>query len=155
MPISDNIKKLRTSHGLSQTEFGAIAGVSDKAVSTWENGEKTPRMGAIQKLADHFGISKSEIIEDSPLNIICNISSAASSDEQELLNDYRLLNDLGKGEARKRINELTKLEQYNSSDDSEGEVLIPIAARKARTTNRKLKKRNSNIMPSDLPDYKG
>lgn len=74
MPIADNIKKLRTSHKLSQAEFGKIAGVSDKAVSTWEKGEKTPRMGAIQKLADHFGISKSDIIEDSPVELKSNIS---------------------------------------------------------------------------------
>ena len=67
MSISDNIKKLRQMHNLSQAEFGRIAGVSDKAVSTWENGTKTPRMGAIQRLADHFGISKSMIIEGDSL----------------------------------------------------------------------------------------
>lgn len=78
-----------------------------------------------------------------------------AKDEQELLNNYRSLNDLGKNEARKRINELTKLEQYKSSDDSEEEIFISVAARKARTNNRKLKKRNSNTKISDLPDYKG
>ena len=67
MSISDNIKKLRQMHNLSQAEFGRIAGVSDKAVSTWENGTKTPRMGAIQRLADHFGVSKSMIIEGDSL----------------------------------------------------------------------------------------
>lgn len=64
MSIADNIKRLRESHGLNQSEFGRIAGVSDKAVSTWENGLKTPRMGAVQKLSDHFGIPKSEILDD-------------------------------------------------------------------------------------------
>ncbi|MEZ3439486.1 MAG: XRE family transcriptional regulator [Oscillospiraceae bacterium] len=79
MSLADNIKELRTSHKLSQAEFGKIAGVSDKAVSTWENGEKTPRMGAIQKLADHFGISKSDIIEDKPVEIKSNISYVIDS----------------------------------------------------------------------------
>ena len=37
MSIGDNIKRIRTSHGLSQSELGKIAGVSDKAVSTWES----------------------------------------------------------------------------------------------------------------------
>ncbi|AMR87660.1 LexA family protein [Bacillus thuringiensis] len=64
MSIGKNIKKLRDKHNLSQKEFGEIAGVSDKAVSTWEKGLKEPRMGAIQKIADHFGILKSDIIED-------------------------------------------------------------------------------------------
>ena len=66
MSMADNIKRLRLSHGLSQAEFGAIAGVTDKAVSTWETGTKEPRMGAIQKLANHFHISKSDIIDDIP-----------------------------------------------------------------------------------------
>ena len=65
MSIASNIKRLRESHGMSQLEFGNIAGVTDKAVSTWETGKKEPRMGAIQKIADHFGLKKSDIIEDS------------------------------------------------------------------------------------------
>ena len=56
-------------HGLSQKELAQIAGVSDKAVSTWENGTKEPRMGAVQKIADHFGLKKSNLIEDNGLEI--------------------------------------------------------------------------------------
>lgn len=62
MSISSNIKRLREAHGLTQAQFGAIAGVTDKAVSTWEAGIKEPRMGAVQKICDYFGISKSEIL---------------------------------------------------------------------------------------------
>ena len=54
-------------HGLSQSELGKIAGVSDKAVSTWELGLKTPRMGAVEKMANHFGITKSAIVDDAPM----------------------------------------------------------------------------------------
>ena len=42
MGISENIKLLREQYGLSQKELGQIAGVSDKAVSTWEQGIKEP-----------------------------------------------------------------------------------------------------------------
>jgi repressor LexA len=63
MSIGKNIKRLRKIHNLSQKELAEIAGVSNKAVSTWENDIKEPRMGVIQKIADHFGISKSDIIE--------------------------------------------------------------------------------------------
>lgn len=64
MSIAENIKALREQHGLTQQQLGEIAGVSDKAVSTWETGANVPRMGAIQRMADHFGLSKSDIIED-------------------------------------------------------------------------------------------
>lgn len=66
MSVADNIRRLRQKHGLTQKEFGAIAGVSDKAVSTWEKGLKDPRMGAVGKLAEYFGIPKSAILDDAP-----------------------------------------------------------------------------------------
>ena len=76
MPIGENIKRLRIMHCLSQKELARIAGVSDKAVSTWENGTKEPRMGAVQKIADYFGLKKSNLIEDNGLEI--NITLAQS-----------------------------------------------------------------------------
>ena len=80
MPIGENIKRLRIMHGLSQKELAQIAGVSDKAVSTWENGTKEPRMGAVQKIADHFGLKKSNLIEDNGLEInITPVQSPASA----------------------------------------------------------------------------
>lgn len=82
MGIPDNIKRLRVTHGLTQSELGKIAGVSDKAIWTWENGTAEPRMGAIQKIADHFNIKKSDLIEDHSsepdLAGITNISFPAS-----------------------------------------------------------------------------
>lgn len=66
MSIADNIKRLRTAENLSQAELGKIAGVTDKAVSTWEAGLKTPRMGAVEKMAAHFGVPKSAILDDAP-----------------------------------------------------------------------------------------
>lgn len=66
MSIAENIKALREKYDLTQAELGEIAGVSDKAVSTWERGDATPRMGAIEKMASHFGITKSVLIDDTP-----------------------------------------------------------------------------------------
>lgn len=68
MGIPENIKMLREKYKLTQDDLGKIAGVSGKAVHTWEAGLREPRMGAIQKIADHFRISKSSIIEDGGLN---------------------------------------------------------------------------------------
>lgn len=79
MGIPENIKKLREVHGLTQTELGKIAGVSDKAISTWEKGTAEPRMGAVQKIADYFNIRKSEIIDE--VDDIQTI--AAHHDEEE------------------------------------------------------------------------
>lgn len=62
MGLPEKLKDLRTSHGLTQEEFGRIAGVSNAAVSTWEAGEKEPRMGSIKKLMAYFHVSLSDIL---------------------------------------------------------------------------------------------
>ena len=94
MALSDNIKYLRISSELSQPEFGKLFGVTDKAVSTWENGSRVPRMGVIQKIADYYDIKTSDIIDG-------NISQKTSSNtvqsiEPTLLKKYRTLDEYGK-----------------------------------------------------------
>jgi repressor LexA len=64
MSLGDNIRRIREAHGMTQEDFGRIAGVSLKAVSTWENNLKSPRMGVIQRIADYFNIPKSFIIDE-------------------------------------------------------------------------------------------
>ena len=64
MSIGKNIKRIRVANGMEQSQIAKIAGVTNKAVSAWENELSVPRMGAIQRIADYFGILKSDIIED-------------------------------------------------------------------------------------------
>ena len=64
MSIAKNIKEIRERFNLTQAQLGEIAGVSDKAVSTWENGTAEPRLGAIQKIATALNIKKSDIVDD-------------------------------------------------------------------------------------------
>ena len=56
MKISEKIYRLRTESNMTQVQFGKIAGATDKAVSTWERGEKEPRMKSLQRVCAHFGI---------------------------------------------------------------------------------------------------
>lgn len=111
MSIAKNIRRLREAHGLTQQEFGIIAGVSDKAVSTWENGTKTPRMGAVTRIAEHFGISKSEILDDTvwepsdktfakTLDRLCNAwGKTPERIERELSLSNNRLSQLRRGES--------------------------------------------------------
>ena len=128
MSIQKNIKALREKHNMSQQDFGKIAGVSDKAVSAWENGIRTPRMGAIEKIANHFGINKSEIIEDGytnriPLNrevidnaiqrVISSIEYANSippdSRTSEIIKAVSKLNDDGKIRVLQYIHDISDM----------------------------------------------
>ena len=121
MGISENIKILRERYGLSQKELGQIAGVSDKAVSTWEQGLKEPRMGAIQKLADYFSIRKSDIIEDGGLMSKRTPSPSPSlsltQQEETHIKKYRQLDADGKEEIDDIIDvKLAKLQRKAEED---------------------------------------
>jgi len=61
--FADNCKNLRATYKLTQEELANIAGVSVTAVSKWEIGRSLPRMGALEKMSQHFGLTKSDIIE--------------------------------------------------------------------------------------------
>lgn len=64
MGFSTNIKLLRDRFSLHQEDIAKIAGVTNKAVSTWESGKRQPKMGIVQLLANHFNLSVSNLIED-------------------------------------------------------------------------------------------
>lgn len=63
MEIGKNIRRLRKLHGLSQEELAKELDVSRAAVTQWETGWSSPRMGMIEKLSSFFNVSKSELID--------------------------------------------------------------------------------------------
>lgn len=89
MGIAENIKRLRESHGLTQEELGKIAKVSAMAVSQWENGRAVPRMGAVERMAQYFGVKKSQLIEDAPPAYAYVHIPELTADERDLLDLYR------------------------------------------------------------------
>lgn len=50
--------------GKTQKELAQIIGVSAPTMHEWCKGKKTPRMDKVEKLANYFGILKSDLIED-------------------------------------------------------------------------------------------
>lgn len=67
--ISENIKKLRRKYDVTQSELARIAGVTENAVSKWENGYADPRMGAIERIAACYGLTKSNLIEENGIDM--------------------------------------------------------------------------------------
>lgn len=70
MSIAENTKALRAIFHVTQRELAEIAGVTENAVSKWENGYSEPRMGAIERMASCYGITKSNIIEEGGMTLI-------------------------------------------------------------------------------------
>lgn len=60
--FGNNIYELRNARRLSQKELGQKLGVSDKAVSRWENGSSKPRASLLPKLAGVLGVSVDRLL---------------------------------------------------------------------------------------------
>lgn len=55
---------LRTRAGLSQAKLGGMIGVSNKAISKWENGKAKPGLDLVHKLADTLSVSVDELLQE-------------------------------------------------------------------------------------------
>lgn len=60
--FSERLLKLRREKGLSQKELGELLGVSNKAISKWENGEAMPKTETMLKLAELLEIDGNELL---------------------------------------------------------------------------------------------
>lgn len=136
MSIGDNIRRLREEHRLTQRELGEIAGVSDKAVSTWELGVKEPRMGAVARIAAHFGIPKSAILDDplpgagfaAALERLCTAwGRTPERIERELSLPHGRLLQLRRGQVAPTEQELDLFTQYFRAPRAVlmGEIVLP------------------------------
>lgn len=85
MTIAENIIKLRKLFGVTQRELGAVAGVSENAVSKWENGYSEPRMGAIERMAACYGLTKMNIIEDGGMDMIDPLTKRPREEARRML----------------------------------------------------------------------
>jgi len=56
------LHELRSRRGLTQYQLGALVGVSDKAVSKWENGASKPQSNVLYQLSEVLGISVDELL---------------------------------------------------------------------------------------------
>ena len=62
--IGKNIAVYRKRCGLTQAGLADKLNYSDKAVSKWERGESTPDIVTLAQLAEQFGVTVNELIQD-------------------------------------------------------------------------------------------
>ena len=78
--FSRNLKRYVALSGAKQKDVAAVIGVSTGTFTDWVKGRAYPRMDKLQRLADYFGIKKSDLVEDK------NVTSETISDaEQQIL----------------------------------------------------------------------
>lgn len=64
--FSNNLRRLIDVSGKTQKDVADAIGVSQQIMNAWARGKAIPRMGKIQRLADYFGVEKSDLIDEKP-----------------------------------------------------------------------------------------
>ena len=78
--FSRNLQRYINLANKSKSEVAKAVGVSPCTISDWIKGRTYPRMDKVQKLADYFGIKKSDLVED--VNVT---KDTVTDDDQEIL----------------------------------------------------------------------
>lgn len=64
MTIGKNIAALRKEHGLTQAQLGERLGVSNQAISKWEQGMNLPDVMLLPQIAKVFGVTIDRLFEE-------------------------------------------------------------------------------------------
>lgn len=62
--FSKNLKNHMATNGKDRKKIAADLNIAYSTLTDWVNGKKFPRIEKVEMLADYFGISKSDLIED-------------------------------------------------------------------------------------------
>ena len=102
--FSENLIRYLDSSGKRQIEVANAIGVSSGTFCDWVKGRAYPRMDKVQKLADYFGISKSDLVEKRDIE-----------KEKTLLEDQKILDLFHKVPKEKRAEAIALCESVLST----------------------------------------
>ena len=103
--MAKNIQYYMNLHGKTRQEMCDALGVKYTTFTDWVKGNAYPRIDKIELMANYFGISKADLVEE----------RSAAPNTPKIMTFFDQLNDLGKHEATKRVEELTYLPQYKKN----------------------------------------
>lgn len=93
--MGQNIQKQMDLHGLKATDVCRALGFKHNTFSGWINGKSYPRIDAIEKMANYFGVSKSVLVEsDAVIYVDIEQEDEIASDKfQRMLMLYKKYNE--------------------------------------------------------------
>lgn len=118
----DMIRKYRTEKGLTQKKLGELCGIADSNIRKYESGNQNPKIETLQKIANALGIPVNRLLagklitgdelKDKSSEYGLTHLVPDTEEERIVLENCKKLNETGKKEAAKRVEELTHLEKY-------------------------------------------
>lgn len=80
--LSDKLKAIRISKGLTQKQLAEIIGVSQNAIYNWENGKREPKFDTLRCIADALSVPVGYFIESISIGLM-------TDDDINALNYFR------------------------------------------------------------------
>lgn len=116
MKIATNLKMLRTSKGLSQTEIAAMLDIDRSSFALYESGRRIPDAEALLKIARYFGIRMELLLEVEPDKIVSEAIDAeiCEEGERELLSLFRAMTLFSRGRLLEKAQELVKEDHFRA-----------------------------------------
>lgn len=105
--IGQILRNLRNQSNMTQKEVAEIIGRKQQVIGHWETGYSQPDANTLFTLCDLYGASV-----DESFGFKKSASLEHPPDEQNLLTQYRQLNDEGKEKATEYISDLVTLGRY-------------------------------------------
>lgn len=101
--MAKNIKKYMDLKRIDRAKLSSDLNISYTTVSDWVNGKTYPRIDKIEMLANYFGITKSQLVEDNNIN-------------KDILPIYNKLNQTNQTKTYNFANDLLKEQSSNIVD---------------------------------------
>lgn len=92
--MANNIRYYMHIHSVSQTEICNTLGFKMPTFSDWVNAKTYPRIDKIELMANYFGVTKADLVEDH--SSLSHLTQCQTKDEETLVLSYRELNDINK-----------------------------------------------------------
>lgn len=106
-----NLRKQMEIHGKTRNDICQALDISYFTVSDWVNGKKYPRMDKVEKLANYFGILKSDLIEDKEENTNSPDQIKLTEGEEMLLKLFRQIPEENRGMVLEMIRAAVKSQE--------------------------------------------
>lgn len=112
-------REIREEKDLSLTAVSEYLQIAPISLQRYECGERKIKMGTIKKLCAFYNIEYDGFIKEAKIRFSKNIFMDTPTEKEsspKIMQYYEQLNDIGKHEATKRVEELTLVPRYVKED---------------------------------------
>lgn len=100
--FGQQLKSLRLSHKITQKQLAESIGVSERGIQNYELNERKPTYDTLIAMADYFNVSLDYLVGRNDEKKNASSDGDFSPKEDELIKNFKLLDDVSKGKLIER-----------------------------------------------------